>query len=165
MRTIKLTDKELDHLRSFYEMELAEATRYVEQVKAIIAKLNPVMTTETITTKPSRKKRVQKTRILAEKVTTVKEKIQKSAEPKDITAVPALPLVPKKRGRKPANKELTLPQEPTVVAAPPPVVPPVAIPAAPVVAKLKKKRKGNYKRKGVFLTNWSKPLPRKPEPE
>jgi hypothetical protein len=165
MRTIKLTDNELNHLRSFYEMELREAAQYVEQVREILAKLSPAKDMITATAKSSRKKRVQKTRVRAEKVTTVKENVQKSAESKDITAVPALPLVPKKRGRKPANMESTLPQEPTVGAAPQPVIPPVAIQAAPVVAKPKKKRKGNYKRKGVFLSNWNKPLPRKPEPE
>ena len=146
MNKIKLTDSEIAHLYNFYEMELREVTLYVKQVKNILTKLRPV------------NEKVQNKHVRVKKVTHVKEKAQKSEEPTNIKSVQSLTLEPKKRGRRPIIKGISATQEPTLVPDIQPIVPP-----ATVAKKPKKKRKVSFKRQGVYLSNWSKPLPRKPD--
>lgn len=198
MPTIKLTDNEFEHIRAFYTNELAEAIKYVEQVKNLISKLKikdipkgtkPAPTKDDIqpVNKRGRKPAVKVEPIDTE-VSQPQPLVRKTKTPKIGAATPAIES-PKKRGRKPAvnvdtvktiesmpkvrekrgaGKKVVEPKK--ILLEIPSEVPveKIAIdvkrekPAVPVAPKPKSKRKSNYRRKGVYLTNLSKPLPKKP---
>jgi len=153
----RLTVANIKNLRAFYLTELKETQAFVTQVKKVLARLKP---SEYPLVRPARP-------------------LKKDA---------ALP--PKKRGRPPKAKlaetaveVVFAPESPPLSSASRdknakmetvPKVPDVAIaevktdvmdePAERIIPAKKKHRWGkNYRRKGVYLTSWSKPLKRRAE--
>jgi hypothetical protein len=182
MTAINFTDEELDHLRGYYQIELAEAEKDVERIKDILSKLEkskpakPEVITEKIPGKRGRKPKINIDEIL---VKELKKRGRKPKASNEDTIVPE----PKKRGRKPKVKEeikkerkqradkgsprgkrvKPVTEEATVAE---PIIPVVeSKPEKPPIPKKAKKKK-QPKRRGITLAPMSKPLPRRaPEPE
>ncbi|MBM3404774.1 MAG: hypothetical protein FJY10_07790 [Bacteroidetes bacterium] len=139
MKSIKLTDKEIEFLRVQYQMELEEALKYVEEIKVFLGKLGakPVEKEEPETKKRGRKPKVAKAEAVSQ--------------------------APKKRGRKPRKdkgakrgrkkKVETKEAAAKVEKAPKPVVK-----KAPKPAKKKKVVRKKRIRGGIVLKNLSKPI-------
>jgi len=181
MKTISLTDKELQLLREQYTDEHAKALEYVNQINDILKKLG-------VTIKPAKdvllerelktgKKRGRKPKAKAE----VKEPKKRGRKPKKVETAPvaaAKPIIKKskKRGRpkravvptakpkptpvKKIQKVVKKPIPKTVVKPAPEQKPVLVKKAAP---KKKKTAKKSFGRKGVVLTNLVRALPKKPE--
>jgi hypothetical protein len=111
MPKIRLNDSEIEQIRSFYTDELKEATKYVEQVKTIIAKFKTKDKPKP--TKPTRIEQVPQPKLKPGRKPSIKAEptdaqepkplVRKANAPRQITEKPAIEL-PKKRGRKPTLK-------------------------------------------------------------
>jgi len=182
MKTITLTDKELQLLREQYTEEHANAVKYVDRINDILKKLG-------VTIKPAkdvlleREIKIGKKRGRKPKAKAVEPKVPKKRgrKPKKVETVPVMAAKPiikkaKKRGRPKRKVVPTTKPKPTpvkeiskVVKKPTPKVdikpnaekePVLVKKAAP---KKKKPAKKSYGRKGVVLANLVKALPKKPE--
>jgi len=180
MKTISLTDKELQLIREEFTIEHANAVKYVEQIKDILKKLG-------VTIKPAKdvllerelktgKKRGRKPKAKAE----VKEPKKRGRKPKKVETAPvaaAKPIIKKakKRGRPkravvptakpkptPVKKIQKVVKKPTpkAVVKPAPEQKPVLV--KKTTPKKKKTTKKSLGRKGVVLANLVKALPKKP---
>ncbi len=147
MKSIKFTDEELEHLKSYYEMELAEAEKDVARIKDIMSKFGerkPFITESPVEIAPAKR--------------------GPGLEEKSMDGI--------KKGRKPradkghargkrgaaANAELA---DPGVVLS---VV--ESLKDKPAIPKKSPRKKKQYRKYGITLTPLSKPLPRRaPEPE
>jgi hypothetical protein len=155
MRSIKLTEKELDFLRQQYVDELANAEQYIEQIKVILKKLGVSSdTTVEVEKEP-------------------KERKKRGRKPKAKVEVK----VPKKRGRKPkaasepvkqadakgtVSASVTKPAVPAVKKAVKKVAPKKRVPKKkPVQKKVAKKAIVVKKPAVVKAKKVSKPLPKK----
>jgi len=131
MPSIKLTQKERDHVRSLFERELKDAQGYIRKLKAILRKLDAIETQKII--KPV---------IIIPEVAT-QRKARKSAlieQPKVIVDKNEIP-------------ELHTPVN--AIADPTPLEK-----APPQNKRPRKGKKSNYRPQGVFLDKLSKPLPK-----
>lgn len=140
MKTIKLTETDLNFIRNHYEAELTDAEAYIKQVKEILHKMGKSPTVEEI---------------------IVKEVKKRGPKPKLIAKT--APKVPKKRGRPPkvsmpAREEKSVPV-PQVKAA--------SDPKKSITKKIIRRRRSGNKRRGggrVFLVPLSKPIQFKEKP-
>ncbi|MFH1161540.1 MAG: hypothetical protein V1733_11425 [bacterium] len=156
MTKITFSEKELEQIRSYYEAELLAADDYVKGIKEILAKLRP----------DQEKKAAPIGAAAGAKVKPAKETGKKRGRPsKAKTEEPTKTEEPKpkeKRGRKRkvAVKKVTPEIQPAVM-----VEMAKAAPEKKAVTSTKRKKRpriSGYRQKGVYLTNLSKPLPRKP---
>jgi len=159
MPSQRLTIKNIKNLRSFYAKELTETQQFIHEVRSVLARLNPE---KYPFIKPSRP-----------------QKKDAALPPKKRGRKPAVKIEPKKKRGRPPKARLI---EDALAPASPPLSPASnykkaktetmpKVPAAEVTADVtvkpdekiipaKKKRRwgGNYRRRGVYLTSWSKPL-------
>ena len=184
MKSINFTDEELEHLRSFYFIELVEAEKDLERIKTILSKLgasNPVKP-EVIKEK---KPRGRKPMVKMEEIVPVEVVVNKVAKPKVIKVKPVNPIesvIPPttaNKTRKPRSDKGGIRIKPIkpvakveIVTQPEPILPPLneekmteSI-AKPTPTKSKpiskdgfKKKKSRPKRPRIYLKNLSKPLP------
>lgn len=141
MKTIKLSETDLNFIRNHYEAELSDAETYIKQVKEILNKLGKSPTAEDIIIKEVKKR-----------------------GPKPKTVVIAEPKAQKRRGRPP---KVSLP---ATVEKPIPA-PPIKTASGskkPLAKKIIRKRRSGNKRRGrggrVFLVPLSKPIQFKDKP-
>lgn len=165
MKAIKFSEKELDFLRTQYQMELEDANKYVEDVKNILNKLGVKPDAEMEPAeekKPTRRGRPPK----AKKEKPVK-KGKRGRKPKvkieQIIEEPkpeSKPIKEKstKKGKIPTSKKKVGPVEKTI----PSTVekPTSAAPKPPKPVSKKKSKKKTNRKKGIVLKNLSKPLPK-----
>ncbi|MEI6681154.1 MAG: hypothetical protein WCO44_00925 [Bacteroidota bacterium] len=185
MKPIIFTKEELEHMRGYYQLELAEAEKEIIRIKDILSKLgtsNTVITELTIDKVPGKRGR----------------------KAKAVSDVPVLK-VPGKRGRKPKLKpEATVAAEPKKRGPKPKVKDEAVVkkvrkqrsdkggirgkhkstlllenlePSTPFVSMIdpvkdkpaipkKAKKKKQFKKRGITLAPMGKPLPKRaPEPE
>jgi hypothetical protein len=147
MKSIEFTDQELDFLRKQYLMELEEAENYVKSIKSVLVKLGspkPKKVSEPVG--KILKKRGRKPKVVKEQDLT--KPIEKTRKPRK----------DKGKGRRKGVK-LVKP----AVESKAPVIPATKSkpPTKVVPQKRAKKKRKNYKSKGVFLTPLSKPLKKK----
>ena len=151
MKTITLTEQELDFLRQQYLMELEEAENYVKSIKSVLVKLGnpkPKKVAEPVEKQP--KKRGRKPKLIKEEV--LAKPIKKARKPRK----------DKGKGRRKGVK-LVKPEVKSKV----PVIPAAteSKPPKKIVPKKKAKKKRNLKSKRVVLAPLSKPLKVKPVEE
>jgi len=148
MKSIKFSNDELDFLRTQYQLELEEAENYVKSIKSVLVKLGnpkPKKVAEVVGKIP--KKRGRKPNVVKEQV--LAKPIEKARKPRK----------DKGKGRRKGVK----PIKPAVESKTPVIPAAESKPPKKVVPKKKaKKKRRNYKSKGVFLTPLSKPLKKKP---
>jgi len=155
MKSIKFTDDELDFVRQQYQAQLEEAQKYVQNLKNIIKKIGSPKSAETVEI-PEKKRRGRKPKIQKEE-SLAPGLVKKGRKPRTDKGkkrgIPAKSIKVEK-----TTKETPLPSTPSKVEAK------AVQPPKPLVPK-KKVKKYPKKRKGVFLTKLSKPLPQKEEPK
>ena len=165
MKSINFTEEELDHLRGYYQIELAEAEKDVDRIKDILSKLGqskPVRPEITPEKRPA--KRGPKPRVSNEQTP--------AAEPKKRGPKPKVKVEEVvKKERKPRsdkggvrNKRVKPVTEETLAAEPfTTIIEPRK--DKPAISKKAKKKK-QLKRRGITLAPMGKPLPKRaPEPE
>ena len=115
MKAINFTDKEIEFLRNMYQEELADAQKYIDQIKEVLKKLGaPIRAAiEELVEKEPKKKGKRRGRKPKAKVVEPKEPKKRGRKPK-VKAVEVK--VPKKRGRPKAVP--TAKTAPVVVAKP-----------------------------------------------
>jgi hypothetical protein len=119
MRSIKLTDQELEFMREQHSEELASAEKYIEQIKEVLRKIGgsvkPDKEEPTEKEPKQRKKRGRKTKV---KVIEPKEP-KKRGRPKTVpTGESKTVLSQKRRGRKPKAVVPTLEKAESAIATP-----------------------------------------------
>lgn len=188
MKSINFTDEELEHLRSYYYIELVEAEKDVERIKTILSKIG-----ESKPEKPEiikeKKPRGRKPKVKTEEVVPAEVVLKKVRKPKEVKVKLAKPEktktdsviapIPVKKTRKPRSDKGGVRIKPLKVVAkldvgthPEPILPILneeimTVPIAkPTLTKSKtiskdgfKKKKSRPKRPRIFLKNLSKPLP------
>lgn len=105
MKAIKFSDTQIAFLREQYTEELANAEKYVEQVKDILKKLGGESDSNEEASEKEIKKSLKKEKKQKVKTAEVREPKKRGRKPKAVVAVaeetPAVPAEPKKRGRRP----------------------------------------------------------------
>ncbi len=136
MKSINFTDQELDHLQRFYLLELAEAEKEVEEIKAILSKLGESKQTKSEDfSEKKTAKRGRKPKVVVEEIPV--PEVKRGRKPKvKVEEVIKKDLKPKKEKVKPVKEEPVIP-----------VVEPK--PAKSVAPKKTAKQKKQIKKKGV----------------
>src|ERR1035438_6793880 len=170
MTSISFSEKELDFLLQQYQVELAEAEEYVQNIRNILDKIGSAEQLEA----QEPKKRGRKPKIVSEQVSKPVEKIRKKPGRKPKVKIEQQVKEIKKRGRKPAFKK----EEPVILeeikARKPrsdkgkkrlnkplkkPFQPPIESETDRIfLSKQKVVKKKRNKRYGVVLTPMSKPI-------
>ena len=158
----KLTEKNAKKLRAFYVKELTETQQFIHEVRSILARLNPEKYPKVKPARPQRQEAalppLKRGRKPAVKIEPPKRRGRppKAKVVESFTEVAFAPKVspfPPISRKKKVRKEL-MPKVPAAVTADVTVEPEEKV----VPAKKKRRWGNNYRRKGVYLTSWSKPL-------